>query len=65
MRFPGRATCREGTDARSPGRRLYASDTGRDTFNGADGIYAADGELTLSMEDDGALGVMTFDVQRS
>lgn len=42
----------------------YSEDTGRDTFTDSDGIYSADGELTLAMDGD-AVGLLTLDVERA
>jgi len=44
-----------------PGGSRTAPRLGADTA----GIFAGDGALTLSRDGDGALGVMTFDVERS
>jgi protocatechuate 3,4-dioxygenase beta subunit len=41
----------------------YAEDTGRDTFNDSDGIYAESGELTLSTDGDAVRGLITLDVE--
>jgi protocatechuate 3,4-dioxygenase beta subunit len=43
----------------------YAGEDGRDTFNEGDGIFTEDGVMTLSKQEGGVLGVMTFDVRRS
>lgn len=43
----------------------YSEDTGRDTFNDSDGIYAESGELTLSKDGETVAGLITLDVQRS
>ena len=43
----------------------YSEDTGRDTFNDSDGIYSADGELTLSMDGEAVVGLITLDVERA
>lgn len=45
-------------------REPYDGDPGRDTFNESDGIYAEDGELTLSEDGDDVLGLITLDVRR-
>ena len=46
-------------------RRPYSADSGRDTFNESDGLYAEQGELTLSQDGEAVLGVITLDVRRS
>jgi protocatechuate 3,4-dioxygenase beta subunit len=46
-------------------REPYTSDTGRDAFNDADGLYERDLELTLSKERDSYLGLITLDVARA
>ncbi|HWI21859.1 MAG TPA: hypothetical protein VNT22_04495 [Baekduia sp.] len=46
-------------------REPYSQDTGRDTFNETDSIYGSDGELTLSEDGDGVVGLITVDVQRA
>ena len=43
----------------------YAGDGERDSSNDTDGIYDESLTLTLSREDDGVLGLMTFDVRRA
>ena len=43
----------------------YAEDTGRDTFNDGDVLYVDEGELTLSMKDGAAVGLITLDVRRT
>jgi protocatechuate 3,4-dioxygenase beta subunit len=43
----------------------YSEDTGRDTFNDSDFLYAGEGELTLTMDGDAVLGLITLDVQRA
>jgi len=43
----------------------YASDGERDSSNATDGIYDESLTLTVSREDDGVLGLMTFDVRRA
>lgn len=43
----------------------YSEDTGRATFNDGDDIYVDGGELTLSMDGDDAVGLITLDVTRS
>ena len=52
-------------DDRVYARAPYNERTDRDTFNGSDGIYSGGGEMTLSMDGDEALGLITLDVQRS
>jgi protocatechuate 3,4-dioxygenase beta subunit len=52
-------------DDRVYSRAPYNERTDRDTFNEGDGIYSRDGEMTLSMDGDEALGLITLDVQRS
>jgi len=51
-------------DAKVYAREPYAQDSGRDTFNDTDGIYAGSGELTLSMQGEAVRGVITLDVER-
>ena len=46
-------------------REPYSTDTGRDTFNESDKIYAAEGELTLSRDGESVVGLITLDVTRS
>ena len=41
----------------------YNEDSGRDTFNDSDGIFSESGELTLSMDGDDAVGLITLDVK--
>jgi hypothetical protein len=45
--------------------RPHAEDAGRDVFNDGDGIYDESLELTLSEQEDGVLGLITFDVRRA
>jgi protocatechuate 3,4-dioxygenase beta subunit len=46
-------------------RKPYSRAGRRDTFNDTDGIFDESLLLTLSEEDDGVLGLMTFDVRRA
>jgi protocatechuate 3,4-dioxygenase beta subunit len=46
-------------------REPYRQDSGRDTFNDGDGIYVEQGELTLSEEGEGVVGLITLDVKRA
>jgi protocatechuate 3,4-dioxygenase beta subunit len=46
-------------------RAPYSQDTGRDTYNETDGIYAESAELTLSEDGDAVRGLITLDVQRA
>ncbi len=46
-------------------REPYSEDSGRDTFNETDGIYAESGELTLSEDGDDVVGLITLDVRRA
>ena len=46
-------------------RRPYSRAGRRDTSNDTDGIFDESLLLTLSEEDDGVLGLMTFDVRRA
>ena len=46
-------------------RAPYSQDTGRDTFNEGDGIYAEQGELTLSEDGENVVGLITLDVRRT
>jgi hypothetical protein len=43
----------------------YASDTGRDTFNDNDSIFAASNLMTLSQEGDVYLGLLNIDVDQA
>jgi len=46
-------------------REPYSEDTGRDTFNESDNIYVEEGELTLTEEGKGVVGLITLDVKRT
>ena len=52
-------------DAKVYARKPYAQDSGRDTFNHSDGIYARSGEFMLSMRGEAVRGLITLDVERS
>ena len=52
-------------DERVFAEKPYSEDAGRDVYNDTDGTYADALELTLSEEEGGVLGVMTFDVRRA
>jgi hypothetical protein len=43
----------------------YSEDAGRDTFNDGDNLYVDEGELTLTMDGNAAIGLITLDVKRS
>ena len=45
-------------------REPYSEDTGRDVYNESDGIYAREGELTLSEDGEDVVGLITLDVMR-
>lgn len=56
----------EDFDASVYGGEPYSEETGRDTYNDGDSIYAESGELTLSMVDgDAVRGLITLDVERA
>lgn len=46
-------------------REPYSEDTGRDTFNDGDNIYARTGELSLAGNGASVVGLITLDVRRS
>ena len=46
-------------------RPPYRETGARDVLNDGDGIFAEEGLLTLREEDDGVLGLLNLDVQRS
>ena len=53
------------SDEKAHAAAPYSEDTGRETFKDSDGIYSADGELTLSMDGDAVVGPITLDFERA